>query len=287
MPTLAINTSANFVSLALLDGLNLLAETDSRTDYQHRTAAATGLPAGHQDQLPPGYSQKRSKRGQQASRIFPPGASVMLAPMLQQLMSDNRLKFADLDLICLDNGPGMFTGLRVAVVAAKALAYASGADLVAVNTLAALAAQTFAGLDETDSAGTQSPVSVVTNAQRQQLFAGTYQQSSEWEVQPVGETAKAIEAGTENSQIKTRQQWLDQLDSQAIVTGNGLKPLLSEIAEKYPQVTVVPEDRWELKASSVGRFAWKRYQQGQRDDLFELSPAYFRPSAAEENRGKS
>ena len=287
MPTLAINTSANFVSLALLDEMELLAEVDSRTDYQHRLAATTGLPAGHQDQLPPGYTQKRSKRGQQASRVFPPGASVMLAPMLQQLMSDNRLEFTDLDLICLDNGPGMFTGLRVAVVTAKALAYASGTDLIAVNTLAAIAAQAFAGLGNASMSDTESPVSVVTNAQRQQLFAGTYEQTSEWEVRPVEKTVQANDAGTGNTQIKTRQQWLDQLDSQVFVTGSGLKPLLDLLAEDYPQVTVVPENCWELKASSVGRLAWKRYQQGQRDDLWELSPAYFRPSAAEEKRGNS
>jgi tRNA threonylcarbamoyladenosine biosynthesis protein TsaB len=283
MPTLAINTSANFVSLAVLEEMSLLAEMDSRTDYQHRSAATSGLPAGHGDQLPPGYTRKRSKRGQRSSRVFAPGASVMLAPMLKQLLHDAKLKMSDLNLICLDIGPGMFTGLRVAVVTAKALVYATGADLIAVNTLAAIAAQTFEGLKPEDPMVTKRTVSVATNAQRQQLFTGTFRWQGEWEVEPLGDSETTVPQSS-GGQIQTRQQWLSQLDSQVIATGMGLKPLAGDLARQFPQLTVAPPELRELKASSVGRVAWKKLQLGHRDDLWDLTPAYFRPSAAEEKR---
>ena len=44
-------------------------------------------------------------------------------------------------------GPGSFTGLRIGVTAAKTFAYAVGAEVIGVNTLAVLAAQAKAQSD--------------------------------------------------------------------------------------------------------------------------------------------
>ena len=35
-------------------------------------------------------------------------------------------------------------------------------------------------------------------------------------------------------------------------------------------------------AASIGQLAWKKFQAGQRDDIWQLVPQYFRSSAAEE-----
>lgn len=50
------------------------------------------------------------------------------------------LKPADLDRIAVAQGPGSYTGLRVAVATAKTLAYTLNIDLVGVSSLYALAA---------------------------------------------------------------------------------------------------------------------------------------------------
>ncbi|MGD8718821.1 MAG: tRNA (adenosine(37)-N6)-threonylcarbamoyltransferase complex dimerization subunit type 1 TsaB [Candidatus Zixiibacteriota bacterium] len=48
----------------------------------------------------------------------------------------------DADLIVTGRGPGSFTGLRVAMAAAKGLAFATGVPVVAASSLMALASQT-------------------------------------------------------------------------------------------------------------------------------------------------
>ncbi len=276
MPSLAINTSANFVSLALLDGKNVLLELDSRSDFQlegsksaNQGAVATSVPAGANDQLPAGYTKKRSKRGQATRRVFPPGASVMLAPMLQQMFKQHQLQAGDLDLICLCNGPGMFTGLRVGVVTAKALAYAGNVDLVAVDALDAIAAQTFAGLPE----ATESILHVAINAQRQQLFTAQFRHFGPWRIE------KHV-----SDQIVDQSQFVEGLGTDDWVTGAGLKPITETIAAAEPEVRIVPPESWELSAASVGQVGSAMYAAGHRDDFWKVEPLYFRPSAAEEVR---
>jgi len=276
VPSLAINTSANFVSIALLDGKNVLSELDSRSDFQLEGSksadgggVATSVPAGANDQLPAGYTKKRSKRGQATRRVFPPGASVMLAPMIQQLFKQHQLQASDLDLICLCNGPGMFTGLRVGVVTAKALAYAGNIDLVAVDALDAIAAQTFAGLP----GATDSNLHVAINAQRKQLFTAQFRHLGPWRIE------KHVP-----DQIIDQNQFIEGLGAGDFVAGAGLKPLVETIAASNPQVMITAAESWELSAASVGQVGSAMYAAGHRDDFWKVDPLYFRPSAAEEAR---
>src|SRR5690606_6005893 len=62
-----------------------------------------------------------------------------LLPTTHRLLSDHGWRPADVELIAVTTGPGSFTGLRIGVVGAKTFAYAVGAKLVGVHTLAALA----------------------------------------------------------------------------------------------------------------------------------------------------
>lgn len=283
LPTLAINTSANYVSLALLNETAVIASCDSRTDYQPAENAMAGKPAGADDRLPAGYTQKRSKRGQATQRVFPPGASVMLAPMLKSMLDANDLKIADLDLIAVAVGPGPFTGLRVGVVTAKSLAYAGQTDVVAINTLEATAIQTF--LSSEGGTGDRT-IRVIVNAQRQQVFSGSYRITggqSSWNVEEIGQ-----------NKILDRQSWLDSLRSDEMVTGSGLKllgaekvPLVDDVKRLQSEVIVAKELSWELTAASVGQLGWRKYSEGQRDELWQIEPLYFRPSAAEEAAKKN
>lgn len=260
-----------------MDQASVISTRDSRSDYVHPAPKTVGMGAGSDDLLPEGYTQKRSKRGQSTQRVFPPGASVMLAPLLKDLLDSQNLKVRDLDLVAVVVGPGLFTGLRVGVVTAKSLAYAGKVDLIAVNSLEATAAQS---LIEDDASST-TEVQAVLNAQRQQLFTGRYQRTQiPWKLKQLAE-----------NQILDQSSWLDQLSDRQVVTGSGLKlidssriPLAERAKTKCPNVVVADESDWELTAASVGKLAWQKYQQGHRDDLWTIDPLYFRPSAAEEQR---
>jgi len=63
----------------------------------------------------------------------------LLAPALERIFSGLRLRFADLERIACVRGPGGFTGIRLVLATAAALARASGALLAGLDYMQALA----------------------------------------------------------------------------------------------------------------------------------------------------
>ena len=200
----------------------------------------------------------------------------------------------DIGLVAIAVGPGMFTGLRVGVVTAKSIAYSVGAELIGVNTLEVIAAQT---IDELQNRRQSSHfqeivgpiIRPVLNAQRKQLFCGEFKPSkskpSESEFNSSGVSQfdwKLFQSAKD--QILDRDDWINSLQPNDVLTGSGLQPILDQIKSQHPDVVIAPESVWESSATSVGKLAWSQYQSGKRDDLWKLEPVYFRPSAAEEVR---
>ena len=87
-----------------------------------------------------------------------------LMPMVAEAMASAGLAFADLERIAVTVGPGSFTGVRIAVAAARGLALATGAETVGIGTLAvhAEAARSIAG---------DRPVVVAIAAGRGEIYA--------------------------------------------------------------------------------------------------------------------
>ena len=80
-----------------------------------------------------------------------------LVPSIRDLLGLAGLQAADLTTIGVGIGPGSYTGLRVGIMAAKTLAYATGASLHSLDSLEFFAR----------AAATSSPwVSVLSDAQR-------------------------------------------------------------------------------------------------------------------------
>lgn len=274
MRILAIDTSSRTVSVALLDGDVIVMALDSESNRDDSTIEYSSLRAGADDIVSKRIVKPhRNRRASHKARVFPPGASSLLAPMIKRIFDQTGQSIQEIELIALPVGPGLFTGLRVGVVTAKSLAYATGAHVLGVNTLEVIAAQTaaFAG-DSGLSKG--NSIRVVLNAQRRQLFCGHYLPESGYRVKEL-----------ETNQILDRDQWLTKINSERdLVTGAGLTPLVEDLKARFPDVHVAPKTSWECTATSVGRLAWQKFQSGKRDDLWKLKPFYFRPSAAEEKR---
>ena len=93
-----------------------------------------------------------------------PGHGPLLLAMAYELLEGAGLTFADVERVAVGLGPGGFTGLRIGVATARALAQAAGAQIVGVSTLEALAC-----------AARPAPgqgVLAVVDARRGEVFAG-------------------------------------------------------------------------------------------------------------------
>lgn len=79
------------------------------------------------------------------------------------------LAFADLERVGVGTGPGGFTGLRIGVATARALAQGLGVPLVGVSSLRALA----------QGAPPDEPVLAVADARRGETFVAAYEEGRE------------------------------------------------------------------------------------------------------------
>lgn len=60
---------------------------------------------------------------------------------IEELLVEANIKYTNLNAIAVSQGPGSYTGLRIGISAAKGLCYALDIPLIALDTLAILAAQ--------------------------------------------------------------------------------------------------------------------------------------------------
>jgi tRNA threonylcarbamoyladenosine biosynthesis protein TsaB len=69
------------------------------------------------------------------------GASQLLLPWIEALLSNAGINLKDLDAIAVGIGPGAFTGVRLGVAAVQGLAISSNLPVISVSSLDAIASQ--------------------------------------------------------------------------------------------------------------------------------------------------
>jgi tRNA threonylcarbamoyladenosine biosynthesis protein TsaB len=121
-----------------------------------------------------------------------PGHAAQLLPMARRALEAVGATFADVRRIGVGVGPGTFTGLRIGVATARALAQATGAELAAISTLEALA-EAAGGGRAVLAAGGERAVLAVIDARRGEAFVGAYR-SGERLVGPVAVTPEHLAA---------------------------------------------------------------------------------------------
>lgn len=91
--------------------------------------------------------------------------SVTLMPMIENLFKSVEHSLTDVDYIACSSGPGSFTGLRIGVATAKALAHGAKRKIVPVPTLDALAYNLYAR---------ERIIVPIMNARRNQVYTAFY-----------------------------------------------------------------------------------------------------------------
>jgi tRNA threonylcarbamoyladenosine biosynthesis protein TsaB len=102
-----------------------------------------------------------------------PRHTTRLMAMVVEVLAATGSDWAQVDRIAVGVGPGTFTGLRIGVATAHALACARGIELVGVSTLHSLARGAIAGEGATGTggAGGADSVMAVIDARRGEVFA--------------------------------------------------------------------------------------------------------------------
>ena len=95
------------------------------------------------------------------------GHAEALMPLIDTVMREGALDFAQIDRIAVTTGPGSFTGLRVGIAAARGFALAANKPVVGLSTLAAFAAPCVA---ENDAL----PVVAAVDARHEHVYVQVY-----------------------------------------------------------------------------------------------------------------
>lgn len=98
------------------------------------------------------------------------GQSEALMPMVDNVIREAGIDLSEIDGIAVTRGPGAFTGLRIGLAAARALALTLDIPCLGIGTFDALAAQAIAKL----APGTIDALLIVIESKRAELFAAVY-----------------------------------------------------------------------------------------------------------------
>jgi tRNA threonylcarbamoyladenosine biosynthesis protein TsaB len=187
-----------------------------------------------------------------------------LAPAVAELLAGQGWRPRELAAVIVGLGPGSYTGLRVGVMSAKTLAYATGCVLLGVETFAVVARQAPAEAARLD---------VLADAQQDKVYVQPFGRAGQdW--QPLAPLA-----------IRPFAAWLAERPAEAWATGPGLLKWQGRLPAEVPRVEAAA---WEPRPESLLELGLARYRAGQRDDVYALEPLYLRPSSAEEQwRGRA
>lgn len=182
-----------------------------------------------------------------------------LAPAVAELYARRGWKPRETTGVIVSLGPGSYTGLRVGIIAAKALAYATGCAVLGIETFAAVARQVPADAQRVD---------VLADAQQKKAYVQRWRRTGAvWQA----ESALAI---------RQIAEWLETLEPGIWVSGPGVRLCEASIPAGNP--IVLPEQREPLPEGLL-QIGMERWRRGERDDLYQIEPLYLRPSNAEEN----
>ncbi len=96
------------------------------------------------------------------------GQSERLVPMIEEVMSEGGLGYAALDAVAVTLGPGGFTGVRIGLATARALALACARPVIGVSSFEAVAA----AVPDDERQG--RALAVLIDAKRSDLYAQSF-----------------------------------------------------------------------------------------------------------------
>ena len=194
-----------------------------------------------------------------------------LAPMAQDVFRIAGRAIQELSAVAVSRGPGSYTGLRIGSSTAKGLAFSTGARLVGVPSLPALALAARAAL------GHDLRAVVVRKARKDELYAA---------VCDAGDRVRTVEQArlvTTPEAAEAALRALTSTDLPVVLCGNGRMALLDSFGDSADRGRVVLSGV-EPDAESVGRLGSRLLDEGRTDDIDTFEPYYLKEYVAERPR---
>ncbi|RBP44120.1 tRNA (adenosine(37)-N6)-threonylcarbamoyltransferase complex dimerization subunit type 1 TsaB [Garciella nitratireducens] len=192
--------------------------------------------------------------------------SEKLVPIIHRLLEEVEMDIQEIDAFGVCIGPGSFTGIRIGVSTAKALAQVGNKPLIGISTLEGLA------FNLPYCKGIICPI---LDAQRNQIYTGLYK----WEGNQMYSIEKEQAIGVE--------EWIEKIQDRnehIHFVGDGVEKFISFFQERLKdRVSVTPSTVKMPRASSIGALAMDKIQRGKITEYKEIVPNYIRKSQAEQN----
>lgn len=190
--------------------------------------------------------------------------SVLLMPMIENLLKDCNLTINDVDGYVVSKGPGSFTGLRIGMATIKGLSFGSSKPYISISTLDALAYSSinFNGL-----------ICPIMDALRENVYTGLYKNNN-------GELENILEPTPMD--IDELVALLKEKNEAVIFTGDAVSKHKDYIKENLPNVQFAPNHLSIIRASSLGELGLNLLKAGKYDDP-NSAPIYLKqPQAVRE-----
>ena len=200
------------------------------------------------------------------------GASRLLLPWIESLLSDAKASLNDLDAIAVGIGPGAFTGVRLGVAAVQGLAVSQNIPVVPVCSLDAIAAQL---LDSAVFKSSQPQrLMIAIDARMEEVYWASYDIEDNRLPKRIGD-------------IHLTKPEDVNLDGVQLLAGSAL----NAYSQRLPQFTGSIDPDVSISALGILKCAQQSLHDGVQCEVRQLEPLYVRDkvafTTAEREEGKS
>jgi tRNA threonylcarbamoyladenosine biosynthesis protein TsaB len=186
-----------------------------------------------------------------------------VTPALHQLLAWTGVDLAQVGGFAVGVGPGLFTGLRVGVETAKTLAQVTGAPLLAISSIDALAYAV---------RHTERTIVAVIDGRRKEVFTARYRAVP-------GGVVRLTEPAVQRPDGLAAE--LEAVQDEMLAVGDGAILYRDVLRSVGPRVGFASAAEAHPDAAALVELAAPRFVREEHDAVFDVVPIYLRKSDAE------